>query len=124
MTNDQTSTQPAAEAERRAAVVAGIRALADLIEFDTSLPVPNSVRAQHSITRDIGNDDTLRVVRGVAAHLGIEAAEAWNNTYLRVDDDSASVQLSIASGYTAEQGSFSVSYVVHGALSTEGGEQA
>lgn len=57
MTNDQPAAQPAGDAEHRAAVVAGIRALADLIEQNTDLPVPASISAQHSAAD--GSDDHM-----------------------------------------------------------------
>jgi hypothetical protein len=70
MTDEQPTT-PQSEDEHRAAVVAGIRALADLIETNTSLPVPSNVTAQYSIMGDL-DEQGRQLVRDAAAQLGIE----------------------------------------------------
>jgi hypothetical protein len=90
----------------RAAMVAAIRALADFVEQRTDLPVPTSVRAQHSlITVDPQNIDR---VREVADLLGVEA-----NVY----DITAMAEHTIAPFPT------SVVYAVHGFHAEQGGQR-
>jgi hypothetical protein len=87
----------ATEEERRAAIVAGIRALADFVEARTDLPAPGSVHAQYSLPGvDPAHAD---FIRGVAARLGVEPAEDGSNVWY----------------YLAEYPT-SVRYVVHGLL--------
>jgi hypothetical protein len=112
MTGDQRTGSP----RRRAEVVAGIRALADLIETNLDLPVPNSVRAQHSIRGDL-TDEGRDLIRAAAQTLGVDP---------RMDETSATAELEVAHAFSWEDGSFWVSYIVHGSRRAlpEGGEQA
>lgn len=104
--------------EYRAAVVAGIRALADLIESRTDLPVPNHVGGQYTVL-PLRGPDTERIVREVAANLGVDT---------EVGETFTSATLAIAKGgWQTGLPWFSVDYVVHGGLPTtdaEGGEQS
>jgi hypothetical protein len=121
MSDVQPTAQPVPEnsPEHRAAVVAGIRALADLIESNPDAPVPNSVVAQHSIL--VGtNSDKEAIVREVAAALKSTAT---------IDLRSAAMHHGIANGGYPHNSLpyFRVEYVVHGALAAadaEAGEQA
>jgi hypothetical protein len=89
--------------EHRAAVVAGIRALADFIEQHTDLPVPQGVNAQYSV---LGESPYVEIVRDAARVLGVEPL---------IDDDSASVHHVLASGgYPSPPPYFRVTYTVHG----------
>lgn len=95
--------------ERRAEVIAGIRALADFIEANTELPTPNSVGAQYSILADLTPEMSAEVRR---------LAEAFG---LQVENDTKrmiSAQREIAGGYTSKDGVFRVHYVIHGSRST------
>jgi hypothetical protein len=114
MTDQATETIETTDA-RRTAVVAAIRALADLIEAHPDLPVPNSVHAQHSICDDL-DDNGRDFIRAVAAKLGLGEREPGVDSYLRLDDDSASARYQVAEGYSPELGSWRVAYVVHGAV--------
>jgi hypothetical protein len=102
--------------QRRAEVVAGIRALADLIETNLDLPVPNSVRAQYSILGDL-TDEGRDLIRAVAQALGVEP---------RIDETSATAGVELAHAFSWEDGSFWVSYIAHGSRRNlpQGGEQA
>lgn len=98
---------PAQEDEHRAAVVAGIRALADLIESNPNLPVPDSVNAQHS---PLGHTAEVRIAitRDAAAQLGVEAT---------ITDETSDATLTIAKGgYKAGLPWFTVDYTVHGSV--------
>jgi hypothetical protein len=99
--------------QRRAEVVASIRALADLIETNTDLPVPQSVDAQYSIFGDL-TDEGRDLVYATARALGVEA---------RIDDDIATAHLEVAHEYSRADGPFIVRYVIHGSR-RQGGEQA
>jgi hypothetical protein len=101
--------------ERRAEVVAGIRALADLLEQDSTLPLPQSVSAQFSLLGERITDAGRQLVRDTAAHLSIGLNE---------EPHRISATKILAHGYRAEDGSFHVWYVLHGSeKSAEGGEQ-
>jgi hypothetical protein len=91
--------------DHRARVVAGIRALADLIETNTDLPVPDSVGAQHSISGDL-DDDGRQLVRDAAAALGVEP---------RIKEYLATTRHVVAQNdWDTGQQYFYISYVVHG----------
>ncbi|MET0423616.1 MAG: hypothetical protein ABW046_07070 [Actinoplanes sp.] len=103
------------DAEHRAAVVAGIRALADLIESNPDVPVPNSVVGQHSIIVGTDGDKEATVVE-TAATLHAE---------LEIDADVAVLHHYVAQGGYPHNNLpyFRVEYVVHGKLDgTEAGE--
>jgi hypothetical protein len=101
--------------EYRAAVVAGIRALADLIERNLDVPVPNSVRAQHSILSGTAQDKT-DLVSQTAAVLAVDAD---------IDGNGATGRLNVAQGgHPTPLSWFSVEYVIHGNLHDKAGEQA
>ena len=119
MTNPINTGSP----ERRAEVVAGIRALADLIEGDTTLPVPTSVGAQFSLLGDL-TEEGRRLVRDVAAHLGLPAERHMGEQgAFGVSDDRASLNVQVAGGYTRADGSFRIVYTIHGRRkAAEGGE--
>lgn len=107
MTNVGITGQPVSDesAEHRAAVVAGIRALANLIESNPNLPVPDSVHAQHS---PLGHtaEDRIAITRAAATQLGVEAT---------ITDETSDATLTIAKGgYNAGLPWFTVNYTVHG----------
>lgn len=100
--------------EHRAAVVAGIRALAQLVEDHPALPVPRTIYAQHTIT-DGPDYDRVAQVRATAALLGAKAC---------VSAGQASARHPLVDALTA---GFDVSYVIYAKLTTtdtEAGEQA
>lgn len=111
----------ASDPEHRARVVAGIRALADLIETDLDLPVPASVSAQYSLAGDL-DDGQRQFVREIAAHLGI-TVDGGPDSYTINNAAYATVQHLVASSGLYEQW-FRVAYVVHGSRDDEAGEQA
>lgn len=91
--------------EYRAAVVAGIRALADFVEQHTDLPVPQISGAQYSYL-DTPYEDVKRGVRRAAESLGVEPV---------IEADHASVRVNVASGgYPSPLPMFSVIYTIHG----------
>lgn len=105
-----TTTQPVPEASAayRATVVAGIRALANLIQNNTNLPVPQHVAAQYSV---LGHTtaDRIDITRAAAAELGVEAD---------IDDETSVATLTIAAGgYPTNLPMFVVTYTVHGSTS-------
>lgn len=117
MTNPINTGSP----ERRAEVVAGIRALADLIENDLAVPVPNFVGAQFSLLGNL-TDEGRQLVRDVADHLGLgPASYPGEEGTFEVTADKARLGVSVARGYTCEDGSFRVTYVVHGTREKSGG---
>lgn len=100
--SDQQSNQP-----DRAKTVAAIRALADFVESRTDLPVPTSVRAQHTLRRPPGPQNEV-IVRNVATMLDVAPV---------IYEDSAFATVEI-SRYPVE-----VDYTVYGRLSEPtGGE--
>lgn len=110
--------------ERRAAVVAGVRALADLIET-TDVPVPDTLDAQYSILADLDladlDQEGIDLVRAVAARLGVEP---------KVTDNVATARkVVVEGGYRSTDPAlrnmpwFRVSYVIH-ASKPAGGDPA
>ena len=98
------------EEERRAKVVAGIRALADLIESDTQLPAPHAVHAQHSILGDLDAAGE-QLVRDVAEHLGItQQGYAPHKSYMEIDDRTAFATHLLSTG----SWDIRIDYTVHG----------
>ena len=97
----------------RAEIVAGLRALADFIEARTDLPVPNHIRAQHSVidtyvagrwlSAPDSDEGVLRVVR--------EAAAALPDVELRTHHDGDGNETGISFGYAVAP---HAEYVVHG----------
>jgi hypothetical protein len=111
---DSTSKSP----EHRAAVVVGIRALADFIENRTDLPVPTSVDCQHS---NLEVDKTEELVHATAPALDVEP-----NIYA---DRSNGMSVTHLIGDKYGRGPYEVGirYTVHGflpAVDAEAGEQA
>lgn len=99
---DQTVTRD--HPEYRAAVVAGIRELADFIERHTDLPVPQSVGAQYSYL-DAPFEEAAQAVRGFAKLMGGE---------VDITDDAATVRRRIAEArYPSPLPWFTVTYTVH-----------
>lgn len=97
----------------RARVVAGIRALADLVEARTDLPVPQSVTAQYSILDSL-DDAGRRFVLEAAAALGEEPDDN--------DDTRVSVRHEVARSQ-ADQPLFYVTFTVHGVVRDEQGRR-
>lgn len=92
-------------AEHRARVVAGIRALADLIEANTNLPVPDGMSAQYSLPGDL-DDAGRQLVRDAAGALGIEP---------QLEECRAITRYVVAENdWKTGQPYFSISYTVHG----------
>jgi hypothetical protein len=119
---DQPTTPTESAEQRRADVVAGIRALADFLESNPDLPVPNSIHAQHSIYGDL--DDAGRdLIRSVGEKLELTEGELGATSYMRFDPNSASARYQLTHGYDADLGSYHVTYVVHGAV-REAGDDA
>lgn len=89
----------------RAVMVAAIRALADFIEQRTDLPVPTSVRAQHSLLNiDPGHADTIRALGELVGTAG------------EITDDGAYLH------HETSPWPASVTYAVHGRLREGGAE--
>jgi hypothetical protein len=124
MADQPTPPTESAKDQHRAAVVAGIRALADFIENNPALPLPHSVNTQHSIFG--GLDDTGReLIRQVGEQLQLPDLTdvGFADSYVRFDDESASARYEVAKNAIPEGGSFRAVYVVHGNV-REAGEQA
>jgi len=94
--------------EHRAAVVAGIRALADFIEQRTDLPVPDAIGAQFS---QLDVDKTEKTVRAAAAALGVEVS-------VHADGTGMSARHVLGDEYDAPYYA-RIDYVVHGFLPAE-----
>lgn len=107
--------------QRRAAVIAGIRALADLLENNPDLPTPDSVHAQHSLRG--GLDDAGRdVIRRVGEKFNLpNLDDGYAESYVRFDNDSAAAHYLVAAA--GGPGYYRVVYAVHGAI-RKAGEQA
>jgi hypothetical protein len=83
----ETRIPDSTDTERRAALVEGIRALADLIEARTDLPVPQSVHAQYSMWDAHGTFEQRGAeVRRVAEALGAGIVEHGRTVYYRIGE--------------------------------------
>jgi hypothetical protein len=63
------------ENERRAAVVAALRELADLLESDETLPVPQWGQLQACVALGRPQGERFAAVRAFAQHLGVDVVE-------------------------------------------------
>lgn len=115
MQDPPTAQQNTGSPERRAEVVAGIRALADLIETNLDLPVPQSISAQHSIIGDLTSEG-IALIRSAAGTLGVEP---------KIEPGRATAQRTIAEGGNWRDLIFFVRYTVFGSTEqADGGEQS
>lgn len=104
--------------ERRAEVIEAIRALAQFFEDNPQFPVPNGGALQFSITDDL-TDAHRDEVRGLAESIGVDLDHDT--------PDRLSLRHDVGSGYTPDEGSWAVTYVIFGsrpvdADSTEAGD--
>lgn len=90
---------------RRVEIIAGLRALADFLVAHPELPAPNDITAQFSIHGDLTEGDAAEV-RVLAEGLG--------TTLLADEDHRIDLWHEVARGYTSDEGSYGVRYVIHG----------